>query len=141
MTCVKCLPVKETSFITGSVNGEIFLWKNTDLITTMKAFDMPVLSMCILQDKLYATGAVESRFKVFSTTNLQELPGISQRFDDEIKSITVSDNLDIVVSLAKGSIVLRQAQGDKVLILTHECGELWNFDVDKATGLVSKFLY
>lgn len=137
MTCVKCLSNRETSFITGGVNGDLFLWKNTNLIFTVKAFDMPILAMYIHLDKLYASGAVESRLKVYSVPDLQELQGLTQRFEDEIKAITVSDNLEIVVSLGQGSIIIRQPQGDKKLIQTHECGELWTFDVDKTTGLVS----
>ncbi|XP_029706344.1 echinoderm microtubule-associated protein-like 6 isoform X7 [Takifugu rubripes] len=133
-----CFGRSEDLVFSGATNGDIYIWRDTTLIKTIKAHDGPVFSMCSL-DKGFVTGGKDGVVELWDDMFDRCLKTYAIKraaLSPSSKGLLLEDNPSIrAITLGHGHILLGTKNGEileidksglmTVLVQGHMEGEVW----------------
>ncbi|XP_076879607.1 echinoderm microtubule-associated protein-like 6 isoform X2 [Brachyhypopomus gauderio] len=133
-----CYGRSEDLVFSGAMTGDVYIWKDTSLMKTIKAHDGPVFAMCSL-DKGFVTGGkdgivelwdemFERRLKTYAIKRAALSPsskGLLLEDNPSIRAITLGHG-HILVGTKNGEILQIDKSGPMTLLVQgHMEGEVW----------------
>ncbi|XP_065115366.1 echinoderm microtubule-associated protein-like 6 isoform X2 [Paramisgurnus dabryanus] len=133
-----CYGRSEDLVFSGATNGDVYIWKDTTLVKTIKAHDGPVFAMCSL-DKGFVTGGkdgvvelwddmFERCLKTYAIKRASLSPsskGLLLEDNPSIRAITLGHG-HILVGTKNGEILEIDKSGPMTLLVQgHMEGEVW----------------
>uniref|UniRef100_A0A4W4E451 HELP domain-containing protein n=1 Tax=Electrophorus electricus TaxID=8005 RepID=A0A4W4E451_ELEEL len=133
-----CYGRSEDLVFSGAMTGDVYIWKDTSLMKTIKAHDGPVFAMCSL-DKGFVTGGkdgivelwdemFERRLKTYAIKRAALSPsskGLLLEDNPSIRAITLGHG-HILVGTKNGEILEMDKSGPMTLLVQgHMEGEVW----------------
>ncbi|CAF95573.1 unnamed protein product [Tetraodon nigroviridis] len=133
-----CFGRSEDLVFSGATNGDIYIWRDTTLIKTIKAHDGPVFAMCSL-DKGFVTGGKDGVVELWDDMFERCLKTYAIKraaLSPSSKGLLLEDNPSIrAITLGHGHILLGTKNGEilevdksgpmTVLVQGHMEGEVW----------------
>nr|XP_015828065.2 echinoderm microtubule-associated protein-like 6 isoform X1 [Nothobranchius furzeri] len=133
-----CYGRSEDLVFSGATNGDVYIWKDTTLIKTIKAHDGPVFAMCSL-DKGFVTGGKDGIVELWDDMFERCLKTYAIKraaLSPSSKGLLLEDNPSIrAITLGHGHILLGTKNGEileieksgpmTLLVQGHMEGEVW----------------
>ncbi|KAM9770291.1 LOW QUALITY PROTEIN: echinoderm microtubule-associated protein-like 6 [Menidia menidia] len=133
-----CFGRAEELLFSGATTGDVFLWRDTSLIKTVKAHDGPVFAMCSL-DKGFVTGGKDGVVELWDDMFERCLKTYAIKraaLSPASKGLLLEDNPSIrAITLGHGHILLGTKNGEileidksgpmTLLVQGHMEGEVW----------------
>uniref|UniRef100_A0A3P8UFH2 EMAP like 6 n=1 Tax=Cynoglossus semilaevis TaxID=244447 RepID=A0A3P8UFH2_CYNSE len=133
-----CYGRSEDMVFSGATNGDVYIWRDTTLIKTIKAHDGPVFAMCSL-DKGFVTGGKDGVVELWDDMFERCLKTYAIKraaLSASSKGLLLEDNPSIkAITLGHGHILLGTKNGEileidksgsmTLLVQGHMEGEVW----------------
>ncbi|XP_074487309.1 echinoderm microtubule-associated protein-like 6 isoform X4 [Sebastes fasciatus] len=133
-----CYGRSEDLVFSGATNGDVYIWRDTTLIKTIKAHDGPVFAMCSL-DKGFVTGGKDGIVELWDDMFERCLKTYAIKraaLSPSSKGLLLEDNPSIrAITLGHGHILLGTKNGEileidksgpmTLLVQGHMEGEVW----------------
>ncbi|KAG8014924.1 Echinoderm microtubule-associated protein-like 6 [Nibea albiflora] len=133
-----CYGCSEDLVFSGATNGDVYIWRDTTLIKTVKAHDGPVFAMCSL-DKGFVTGGKDGVVELWDDMFERCLKTYAIKraaLSPTSKGLLLEDNPSIrAITLGHGHILLGTKNGEileidksgpmTLLVQGHMEGEVW----------------
>uniref|UniRef100_G3Q8V5 EMAP like 6 n=1 Tax=Gasterosteus aculeatus aculeatus TaxID=481459 RepID=G3Q8V5_GASAC len=133
-----CYGRSEDLVFSGATNGDVYIWRDTTLIKTIKAHDGPVFAMCSL-DKGFVTGGKDGVVELWDDMFERCLKTYAIKraaLSPSSKGLLLEDNPSIrAITLGHGHILLGTKNGEileidksgpmTLLVQGHMEGEVW----------------
>ncbi|KAM9313939.1 echinoderm microtubule-associated protein-like 6 [Pholidichthys leucotaenia] len=133
-----CYGRSEDLVFSGATNGDVYIWRDTTLIKTVKAHDGPVFAMCSL-DKGFVTGGKDGIVELWDDMFERCLKTYAIKrsaLSPSSKGLLLEDNPSIrAITLGHGHILLGTKNGEileidksgpmTLLVQGHMEGEVW----------------
>ncbi|XP_051939881.1 echinoderm microtubule-associated protein-like 6 isoform X6 [Hippocampus zosterae] len=133
-----CYGRAEDSLYSGATNGDVYVWRETALVKTVKAHDGPVFAMCSL-DKGFVTGGKDGVVELWDDAFERCLKTYAIKralLSPASKGLLLEDNPSVrAIALAHGRILVGTKNGEilevdksgpmTLLVQGHAEGEVW----------------
>uniref|UniRef100_A0A3Q2XTX5 EMAP like 6 n=1 Tax=Hippocampus comes TaxID=109280 RepID=A0A3Q2XTX5_HIPCM len=133
-----CYGRAEDSLYSGAANGDVYIWRETALVKTVKAHDGPVFAMCSL-DKGFVTGGKDGVVELWDDAFERCLKTYAIKrtlLSPSSKGLLLEDNPSVrAIALAHGRILVGTKNGEilevdksgpmTLLVQGHAEGEVW----------------